>query len=88
LQESPGDEHPLAPGFAILDRRSERLAPIRDELQALEKAGRLSPPLSDLVSSYIHMFTNRMLRSQGRAHEMVLYDFLHRINQSRAARKK
>ena len=88
LQADYGEDDPLAPGFAILDRRSQRLAPIRDELRDLQAAGKLSLPLEDLATSFVHMFTNRLIRSQGRVHELVLYDFLYRLNQSRAARKK
>jgi thiopeptide-type bacteriocin biosynthesis protein len=56
------------------------------ELKACETAGRLSRPLTELASSYIHMHANRMLRSAQRAQELVLYDFLNRLYESRAAR--
>lgn len=78
--------HPLAPGFAVLDERSRRLAPIASELRARERAGRLAFGVGDLALSFVHMFTNRLLRSEGRAHEVVLYDFLYRLHRSRAAR--
>ena len=42
----------------------------------------------ELALTFLHMFTNRLLRSEGRAHEVVLYDFLSRLHQSRAARGK
>ncbi|MCG8456547.1 MAG: lantibiotic dehydratase [Holophagales bacterium] len=87
LQEGHADDHPLAPGFAILDRRSRRLAPIRGELESLEAARRLTLPREDLAISFVHMFTNRLLRSQGRLHELVLYDFLFQLLSSQAARR-
>ncbi|MGY3791901.1 thiopeptide-type bacteriocin biosynthesis protein [Aquimarina sp. 433] len=34
--------------------------------------------LDDRMSSYIHMFMNRLFRSKNRLHEMVLYDLLYR----------
>ncbi|MCP4661822.1 MAG: lantibiotic dehydratase [bacterium] len=82
------EDHPLAPGFEILERRSRELAPITTELRDRERAGRLTVPLADLATSYVHMFNNRLLRSEGRAHELVLYDFLYRLMQSKAARRR
>ena len=79
-------DHPLAGAFAALHVRSERLAPLTAELRALEAGGALTLPLLDLLPSYIHMFVNRLIRSDQRAHELVLYDFLHRLTQSRLAR--
>jgi thiopeptide-type bacteriocin biosynthesis protein len=70
----------LAPGLAALRRRSDSLVPIAAALRA---AGL---PLERLAPSYLHMHANRMLRSAQRAQEMVLYDFLHRVYESRAAR--
>jgi lantibiotic biosynthesis protein len=79
---------PLAPGLAALAERSRRLVPIAAELQARERAGRLTVPLADLALSLVHMFANRLLRSEGRAHEVVLYDFLYRLQLARAARSE
>lgn len=79
-------DSPLQPGFLVLQRRSEQLAPLVAELKACETAGRLSRPLTELAGSYIHMHANRMLRSAQRAQELVLYDFLSRLYESRAAR--
>src|SRR5262249_23714099 len=84
---SQGDsESPLAAGRAVLRRRSERLAPLLDELRSLERSGRLSQSLDQLAASYVHMHANRLLRSAQRAHEMVLYDFLFRLYESQVAR--
>ena len=49
-------------------------------------AAPLTVPVFELLKSYIHMWTNRMLRSAGRAQELVLYDFLGRLYESRFAR--
>lgn len=80
--------HPLAPGLAALEQRSQRLAPAVAELQAREREGRLTASLGELTLSFVHMFANRLLRSEGRAHEVVLYDFLYRLQLSRAARRE
>jgi thiopeptide-type bacteriocin biosynthesis protein len=79
-------ESPLAPGFAALRRRSALLAPVVADLRACARAGRLALPLEILAASYIHMHANRLLRSAHRAQELVLYNFLHRLHESRARR--
>ena len=81
-------ETSLAPGIAILRRRSRALAPAIRRLRALEGKGRLSQPLLSIASSHVHMHVNRMLRSAPRRHEYVFYDFLARLYESRAARAK
>lgn len=81
-------EHSLEPGLAAFDRRSELLAPIVAELRRREAAGRLTSSVVDLAPSYVHMFSNRLIRSDARAHEVVLYDFLHRLTLSRVARRR
>lgn len=42
----------------------------------------------DLLSSYIHMFLNRMLSSNQRKHELVIYHFLSKYYESRLAMLK
>ncbi|SFN53187.1 thiopeptide-type bacteriocin biosynthesis domain-containing protein [Chitinophaga sp. YR627] len=42
----------------------------------------------DLLSSYIHMFLNRMLSSNQRKHELVIYHFLSKYYESRVAMLK
>lgn len=42
----------------------------------------------DLISSYIHMFLNRMLLSNQRKQELVIYHFLSKYYESRVAMKK
>jgi len=79
-------EHPLAASLAALDRRSAALAPLVAQLRALEAEGKLAAPIESLVTSYMHMFVNRLIRSDARAHELVLYDLLHRLTMSRLAR--
>jgi thiopeptide-type bacteriocin biosynthesis protein len=80
-------ESPLAPGFAALRRRSALLAPVVADLRACARAGRLALPVESLAGSYIHMHANRLLRSAHRAQELVLYNFLHRLYESRARRR-
>jgi thiopeptide-type bacteriocin biosynthesis protein len=86
LDLTPEIDTPLAFGREVLRRRSHRLAPVLAELKACARAGRLTVPLPELAVSYLHMHANRLLRSAHRAQELVLYDFLSRLYESRAAR--
>ena len=62
--------------------------PTLRELRARESAGSLTQPVEQLADSYVHMHVNRMLRTAARAQELVLYDLLHRLYESRAARQR
>jgi lantibiotic biosynthesis protein len=76
----------VTPGLAILQNRSERNAPIAAGLRRLEQARQLTMPVAQLASSLVHMHVNRLIRSAQRAHELVLYDLLSAIYDSRVAR--
>ena len=48
----------------------------------------VSLPVGEILPSYVHMFVNRLIRSDQRAHELVLYDFLVQIYGSLLARAR
>ena len=65
--------------------RSERNIPIvRGILSTLETSGR-PEKLHELLSSYIHMFMNRLFIAQQRRYELVVYHFLDKYYASRLA---
>lgn len=86
----PGDDVPddLGPGIEVLRARSARLRPLIAELHALDESGRLTTTRASLASSFVHMYVNRLLRTAPRIHELVIYDFLLRLYESRAARAR
>jgi thiopeptide-type bacteriocin biosynthesis protein len=86
--ERPEDLPHLEPGFAALRRRSAALAPLAAEIRRRAGEGRLTVGLEELVPHFIHMFVNRLTRSAGPEHELVLYDFLARIYMSQIARAR
>jgi thiopeptide-type bacteriocin biosynthesis protein len=87
LAPDGGDpEDVLAPGRAVLRQRSQRWAAVLLSLRESAAAGRLSQPLTELATSYLHMHANRLLRSAQRPQEVVLYDFLARLYESQTAR--
>jgi hypothetical protein len=88
LDLNPGGNDRLGPGLETFRRRSARLAPVAAELRERGRSGRLSVPLAELAPSYLHMHANRLLRSAHRAQELVLYDFLDRLYESRVARRR
>jgi thiopeptide-type bacteriocin biosynthesis protein len=78
----------LAQGLEVLQRRSEKLAPIAAGLNSLSAAGKLGVSIAELAGSFLHMHANRMARSAARAQELVLYDLLNRHYASQAARQR
>jgi thiopeptide-type bacteriocin biosynthesis protein len=83
-----GAGHQLDAGFELLARRSDRVQSIARSLDDLARAGRLALSLPELTASFLHMHANRLLRSEQRAQELVLYDFLLRIYESEDARRR
>ena len=84
----PGDAEvtSLHPGFGALADRSLRIAAPARALAELEAADPRRALRADLAGSLLHMHANRLLRSEQRAQELVLYDFLARIYDSEVAR--
>jgi thiopeptide-type bacteriocin biosynthesis protein len=76
----------LAPGLERFAERSRANASIVLELRAAAARGALTCALAELAPSYLHMHVNRLIRSAARAHELVLYDLLVRLYESRLAR--
>jgi len=69
-----------------LKKRSEAIAGAAAELIARERRGRLHLPLQTILPSLVHMFVNRLSRSAGPEHELVLYDYLVQLYRSQLAR--
>ncbi|MEK6336395.1 MAG: lantibiotic dehydratase [Acidobacteriota bacterium] len=75
-------DHPLAPGLAVLEARSRKLAAIVRKLRLSEEKGRSAISVRDLMPHYIHMHANRLLRNAHRPQELVLYHLLTRLYES------
>lgn len=71
-----------------LENRYSRLRTIADQFRVLVKTRELQVPLEHLIGSFVHMHINRLLRSNQRAHEMVIYDFLCELYEKESAREK
>ena len=80
LLAAPDDSGDLAPAFACIAARSIANRPIIRELRDAKL------PIRALLPSYMHMHVNRMMRAAHRANELVLYDLLTRLYESRLAR--
>lgn len=88
LDRKIGENDVLAFGLDVLRERSDRLAPVLDELQSLVRHRRLSVSPEDWMTSVIHLHVNRMLQAAHRAQELVLYDLLTRHYESQIGRAR
>ena len=86
--ETQGDGTGLQAGAHVLLRRSERLAPLVADLDALEARDLLPVSRPKLAASYVHMPYFRLLRMAHRRQELVIYDFLLQHARSQAARAR
>jgi len=77
----PAEWNPL---IAILDERSAAVRPVAARINDLFAAGKMEISLFSLLGSYIHMMVNRIVISEARIHEAVIYDFLCRCYKSRS----
>jgi thiopeptide-type bacteriocin biosynthesis protein len=69
-----------------LSARSDAIKTIIARLRVALGTDRATFLLQNSIDSYIHMFLNRLLRTSPRQHELVFYDFMHRIYSSMFAR--
>ncbi len=88
LDPTTHHDHPLAPGLAVLQRRSSALATVAVELHRQAAAATLGRTIPQLAASLVHIHAVRMLMIDPRAHELVLYDFLRRLYEARLARAR
>lgn len=88
LAAAPDGDHPYAPGIAALEQGAKLAAPAAEELRKRAEQGRLISSIEEFAPSLAHMHVNRLIRSEGRAHELVLYEFLFRHYNAQAARAR
>ncbi|HEX2585331.1 MAG TPA: lantibiotic dehydratase, partial [Steroidobacteraceae bacterium] len=84
--EQPDLAPALVSGLNALIKRSSDAAPTLAELYKQETNGALNRSRRDIAHSLIHMYCNRVLRSEQRVQEMVIYEFLTRLYDSEWAR--
>jgi thiopeptide-type bacteriocin biosynthesis protein len=78
-------EHEINEAATIFTIRSEMNKPVVEEIRNHLNETMQADKISDLLSSYIHMFMNRMFIAQQRKYELVVYHFLERYYTSRIA---
>ncbi len=76
LVDGPPSGTVLALADAAFARRRQRSRRAVATLRRLDGRGRLQAQLPSQAASYMHMMVNRLVRSEARMHELVLYDFL------------
>ena len=81
------DDTEYNPILEILKIKEKNVKNLVLKILELNSRSSLSVELDFLMSSYIHMFMNRIFKSNNRKHELVCYDFLSRHYKSILARK-
>ena len=76
------------PALSALARYSAGVRRVRDQLEEIRQAGKLTCTIPDLASSLVHMHLNRMFRSCHREQEAVLCELLSRTYAARLGRGK
>jgi lantibiotic biosynthesis protein len=71
-------QHSLSLGLEILHCRSIKIAPIIKKLQISANKGKILTPTEEIITNYLHMYANRLLRASQRQQELVIYDLLTR----------
>ena len=71
-----------------LRKRNQRVMPEAAEIRQTLEAGQGEVSLPELLYSHIHMMANRVVTSESRLHELVLYDILHTWYRSVIGRRK
>lgn len=64
----------------LLDEKKKNSSETVQKIINVTKKSKIE--INGLLNSYIHMTMNRIFKSKGRVHELVLYDFLYRHYQS------
>ncbi|HEY0174781.1 MAG TPA: lantibiotic dehydratase, partial [Pedobacter sp.] len=82
-----GDPNELV-AIRTLFERTKYMFPFVYELNHMDKQEILEVSMSTLLISLIHMVINRIITSQPRVHEMIIYDFMSRSYKSRIVRAK
>ena len=88
LFDTLDEDHALRPGMAVLAGRSDRVAPLVAELAGLRASQRLDLSLEELAAPFVHMWLDRLCRSENRFHEYLTYVLLSRALEARLARRR
>lgn len=69
------------------ERGVARLPLLADKLRSLERSGRLTRTVDDIVLEFVHLRVNRILIAPNPREELILYEYLRRLYDSELARK-
>lgn len=88
LLDGDGSRRDHASVAAVLSQRTQESAAAAQALRALAARGALSVTVPALGTALVHMTLNRLLRTGQRAQELVIYDLLTRLYESKLARAR
>ena len=78
----------LWPGLVVLREHSAAVKTVARDFAVADAAGRLTAARAEIALSYVHMHVNRLLRSEHRLQELVLYAVLARYYEAQLLRKR
>ena len=87
ILDASQDTEEFSQAIAFLNIRSGYFREINIKLKALQNNNNQTKTHDDLMSSYVHMFMNRLFLTNNRTHELVIYYFLDRYYESCLARQ-
>lgn len=64
--------------FEFIHLKNKKTTPTIKEIITAQQAGRLQISSDQLLSSLVHMFINRLFKTNNRLYELILYEFLYR----------
>jgi thiopeptide-type bacteriocin biosynthesis protein len=88
LNNKEDAENEIEEAVAIFAARSIRIRKIVSNIKLLRSDNEINQGFDELLPHYMHMFLNRILLSNQRKHELVIYHFLSKYYDSQIAKQK
>jgi len=85
MDERKDDENEIGEAATLFSIRAEMNRPVVREIFSLTNTRDKPEKLYDLLTSYIHLYMNRLFIAQQRKYELVVYHFLEKYYASRIA---
>jgi lantibiotic biosynthesis protein len=82
------EDNEIAPAVEVFRERSKRNQFIINEIRNIQEIAPKALSFNETLPSYVHMFMNRLFKSNQRLHELVIYHYLSKYYESLMARMK
>lgn len=89
MDVSNDSKNPILPLLSAIEQKSRMSRAVaKNIIEILNPTGTSREQLDGQIPNFSHMMLNRLFRTKGQLHEMVLYDFLSRYYRSEIARNE